>query len=178
MDTMPAMQLRVTGELRLTLVPTDSLMSDDDIHRHGIVVFQEKNIIVDVGMQVFSRMLGGGKGSATVGGLPFGSVSDIAVSSMRLGKSTSAPTPSASDTIGVTVLTTFQPLLTVLYPTVTSVRFAGLVPSTEEEGTTFTEEALYLANGMLFAKRLIIPGIYKQAGLALQVDHTFNFERG
>lgn len=172
------MPVEVRGHLRLTLIPGDTVMSDSEIRRYGRVVFSEHNLIVDVGMQVFSRMLGGNAGSPTINGSVFSSIEDLAVTRIQLGKSTSPPPPAFSDVApGVADPVLYEPPLIVTYPTATSVNFAGLVPSTEQEGVTFTEEAVYLRNGLLFAKRLISPGVLKVAGLALQVDHSFTFAR-
>lgn len=141
------------------------------------VVFEDRNLVVDIGMQVFSRMLGGNVGTPSINGSTFSSISDLAVTKMLLGKSGSPPTPTHGDTIGVYDVF-YQPALTITYPTDTSIRFTGIIPSTESNGTVVTEEALYLANGLLFAKRIIVPGIVKPVGNALKFDHTFDFSRG
>jgi hypothetical protein len=178
----PAMSVLVTGTLRVSRIPLNRLFTDTELASAGTTVFEEKNLLVNIGLQVFSRMLGGNVGAPTIDGLTFGSISDLVVSKMRLGRTPTPQTPAPDHTFGVETVV-YEPLLIVSYPTPYSVRFTGILPTTEANGDTITEEALYLkknggdGNPLVFAKRLISPGIVKTSSAALQFDHEFTFAR-
>jgi hypothetical protein len=67
----------------------------------------------------------------------------------------------------------YTPPLSVVYPDATSVEFQGVVPQTDGNGLTFTEEALYLRNGVLFARTTFATA--KTDTYALLVKHRFTF---
>lgn len=133
------------------------------------------NIVVDLGLSAISRLLGGGANSPTVGGTGVGDINEIAVGKMEIGNTVTPPTPAAGDTTGVGALV-YTPPLVVTYPSATSVLFSGLVPATELNGTTLTEEALKLKNGKLFAKTIFSEP--KTSSFGLQFDHEIIIERG
>lgn len=173
------MKISVFGELCIVQSRHDGVLDDRQIAAgaHGAqVVFRRRNKIVDVGMQVFSRMLGGGANSPLVGGDAFSDLSEIAVAHMELGNATNPSPPADGDTAGVSAIL-YVPTLVVTYPSTTSVRFSGVIPSTEANGAAISEEALKLANGKLFAKIAISPAHTKLPGTALQINHTINFAR-
>lgn len=134
----------------------------------------KRNMIVNTGLQVFSRMLGNNLGGPLIGGSGFADISDIAVGSMQLGTAVSPPAPSPTDSTGVSSLA-YTPVLVAAYPDDYSIQFQGLLPMTEGNGSTFTEEALLLRNGLLFAKTTFSE--VKTSSFALQFSHTFGFGR-
>lgn len=170
------MFVTVTGTLRVSRLPVNRLFTDEELVREKLVVREERNLLVNLGLQVFSRQLGGNVGAPTIGGSTFGSISDLVVTRMLLGNASSPAAPVTTDTTGVTAVL-FEPSLVVTYPTDYSVRFTGIMPTTEGNGSTITEEALYLSNGMVFAKRVLSPGEIKDSSVALQFDHEFSFNR-
>lgn len=134
----------------------------------------QPNLIVDLGMQVFSRMLGGNAGAPQIGGIGFSDINDITVTSMRLAATVNPAAPASGDTALITPL--YTPVLVVTYPDDFSVQFGGLVPATEAVGTTFTQEQLVLKNGMLFAEKTFSQ--LKTSSFGLQFVHGFTFARG
>ena len=138
------------------------------------LLFSEHNVIVAAGRQVFSRMLGGNAGAPLIGGSTFGNISDLVVTTMQLGISSTPEEESPNNTVGVAQVI-FQPTITVSYPTNTSVMFSGVIPIIEAVGYTITEEALFLKNGLLFARKAILPGVVKDGAHALKFDHSFTF---
>jgi len=175
--------LGIVGELRVIRLSDDRLLFGDDLNRaldagQAQIELEQKNIIVDIGLSMISRIIGGNAGLPQVyhPTTPFGfsSITDIAVAKMELGNAAVPPVPAAGDTTGVGALL-FTPNLTVTYPDNFSVQFSGLVPKADFDGETFTEEALLLRNGQLFAKTRFSKA--KTASFALQFDHKFTFSR-
>lgn len=170
------MSVSVKGSLRVSAVPMNRLFTDDELVSRNLIVFEQHNLLVNIGLQVFSRIIGGNAGAPTINGSTFGEIADITVVQMLLGNNPAPVTPAVNHTYGVTA-TIYEPALIVTYPTDYSVRFTGIVPTTEANGETITEEALYLKNGMVFAKRVMTPGVAKTSSFALQFDHEFLFAR-
>jgi hypothetical protein len=174
-----SIQLKVTGILschRIYGTP-DVALSPVELRNavrkgHARMSFLKKNLIVNIGLQVFSRMLGNNLGGPLINGAGFSAIPDIAVGKMQLGTAVSPPSPAPTDTTGVSALA-YTPVLVATYPTDYSIQFQGLLPTTEGNGSTFTEEALLLRNGLLFAKTTFSEA--KTGAFALQFAHTFTF---
>lgn len=160
------------------LAPGQALLGEmaRQARREGtmVQVMEQHNLVVNSGMQAIAKFLGGAAGAPTVGGLAVGSIDEIVVATMQLGNAGSPPAPSDTDTVGVTSLL-YQPPMSVSYPTAYSIMFSGVVPQLEAVGATFTEEALILANGKLFARSTFSRS--KGGSFALQFDHTILFSR-
>ena len=156
------MTVTVYGNLDVVESTFDGVLTDAQVARgdHGArTVFRSPNKIVDFGMQVFSRMLGGVTADATVGGVAFADLHDITVTQMVLGDSDMSGVTEIADAAVTSVgRVVSAPRLVVAYPTATSVRFSVVVASSEAVGKVITEEALHLANGIVFAKIIIRPG--------------------
>jgi hypothetical protein len=177
--------IRVTGKLSVYRIAPEIdtyLLPDqlDEAVRSGDAVLTrcQSNLIVNQGLQVFSRQLGGNVGAPTIGGSGFASISDIVVSQMLLGALASPPAPSPTDTALITPLYSFSslgltPTLVVTYPTDYSIQFGALLPSTEGNGTTWTQEQLVLTNGLLFAETIYSEP--KASSFGLQFLHSFSF---
>lgn len=176
------MPIIVRGHLRITRVPgvvdtpiTGRMPSD------AAVVFDDHNLIVNAGMQVFSRMLGNNLGFlGSVNGAPFGSINEIAVGSMVVGSNPAPSTPAPTDTASSYVVSSpyVIPGMSVTYPSDTSIAFHGVV-STVGYNPAYgflTEEALYLRNGVLFARVNLNPQVSKSETASYQLDHTFSFD--
>jgi hypothetical protein len=134
----------------------------------------QRNLITDIGLSVFSRMIGNNAGGPLVGGSGFDALSDITVGKMELGVTVNPSAPAAGDTTGVGTLA-FTPPLTVTYPDAFTTKFSGVLPTGEGNGQTFTEEALKLRNGKVFAKKTFSKA--KTSSFAVQFDHAFTFGR-
>lgn len=175
------MLIDVSGRLCIIASSFDGVLSDEQIARgdYGArVVFDQRNKIVDQGMQVFSRLLGGGAGAPPpIGGLSFSSLDEISVGVIEVGNVDPAPLPPADDDVTGVQDILYVPQLVVTYPTDTAVKFSGVIPSTEANGALITEEALRLRNNVVFAKISISPGYLKVTGTALQLNHTISFSR-
>jgi hypothetical protein len=190
------MPITVSGLLTITKLPKDvkHVLGCNDLLRYGEVVFREHNLVVNIGLQVFSRMLGGNNGVPSIGnpggstpwGSAFADINDLAINQMLIGNAPNPPTPAPGDTVGVTSSGIYpeiihQPYLTATYPTAYSVDFGGVLAASEANDEMnpantnwyLTEEALYTRNGLLFAKRTF--RVAKDASYALQVNHAFTF---
>ncbi len=172
----PGMIVTATGTLRVSRIPLNRLFTDQELRDGNMIVREDKNLLVNIGLQVFSRVLGGNAGAPTINGSTFGDITDLTVVKMLLGNNPSPVTPAITQTTGVSS-PIYEPLLAVSYPTDYSIRFTGIIPTTEANGQTITEEALYLKNSLVFAKRVLSPGEDKTSAFALQFDHEFVFAR-
>lgn len=139
-----------------------------------VQVMEHHNLIVNQGLEAIAKFLGGNAGAPTVGGGTFAELEDLVVAVMELGDATSPPSPAATDTTGVGSLI-YQPPLVISYPGPYNIMFSGLLPIGEANGTTITEEALKLSNGLVFAKATFSRA--KTSSFALQFDHTIYFAR-
>ena len=88
----------VRGRLRV-LRTAGAFVAEDAVDRRS-VVFDQDNLIVNIGLQVFSRMLGGNAGAPTINGGTFADINDIAVVTMRLGNLPAPPPPVTTDITG------------------------------------------------------------------------------
>lgn len=175
--------MRIIGRVRLTRVPAyvvEPLVGYDfdRAFYDGLadIVFDEHNLVVDIGMQAIAKFLGNNMGAPTVGGSTFADLSSITVGTMEIGDAASPAAPLAGDTTGVASLV-YTPPITVSYPTSTSIKFSGVIPAPELVGTILTEEALKLVNGKLFAK-CNFPTPYTKTGAhGVQIDHLIQFAR-
>lgn len=136
----------------------------------------QHNLIVDQGLQAIAVFLGGNANSPTVGGSGFADLSDITIGEMDLGNTPTPPAPADSDTSSVGALV-YTPVLTVTYPSATSITFSGVVPITELVGTTITEEALKMVSGKVFAKVKLATPQLLDGSSAYQFSHTITFAR-
>lgn len=166
--------------LRITQLPEDRLLFDSDYSRalrarDARIVHEKSNMLVNTGLSVCSRMLGGNAGAPTLyGGFAFKDIDDLVVTRMELGDKVSPPTPAENNLTGVLALV-YVPTLVVTYPDAYTIKFSGLLPLTEANGKTLTEEALRLRNGSVFAKTTFSK--LKNSSFALQFDHWFTFVR-
>lgn len=166
--------LAIRGRLRIISHGEDRILSPAEVEREVFdgraqVEYENHNLIVNNGLAAIAKFLGGAAGSPTVGGLGVASIADLVVNRMELGNAVSPPVVAATDTMSVVSLV-YVPQLLVGYPTAYSIRFSGIVRHSEMNGTTFTEESLKMANGVVFAK---VNGfaVLKQASKAKQFDH-------
>lgn len=167
------------GILTVTRLREDRLLSDREMDAalrrgHAEVDFCIHNHIVDIGLSVFSRLLGNNAGNPLVGGSGFADLGAITVGRMDIGRTVVPAVPADGDTVGVATLA-YVPALVVSYPTDFSVKFSGLIPTTECNSFFLTEEALRLQNGMLFARTTFNRS--KNSSFALQFDHLIEFAR-
>ncbi len=145
-----------------------------EVRGHRSLVLEKDNLVVNQGLQAPSRLLGGNAGSPSIGGSGFSSLNDIAVTGMKLGNHSSPDTPDVTDTVGIQQLI-YTPILFVTYPDDYSVQFQGAIPQNEADGATITEEALYMRNGLLFARTIF--SVPKTSAYSLLFTHTFSFSR-
>lgn len=138
------------------------------------VMLRKPNLIYDNGLSALSRLLGGFGSPGTVGGVGYGTLSDIAVRTMQFGTNPSPTVPVNAGTTGVETLL-YQSDVAVTYPTASSVQFQASIPLEEGNGTTITEECLIMGNGVVFARVLLNEP--KTDAYALLIAHTFNFAR-
>lgn len=172
--------LTIKGRLRIISHGEDRILTPEEIEREVFdgraqVEYENHNLIVNNGLAAIAKFLGGGAGSPTVGGLGVASIADLVVNRMELGNAVSPPVVVVTDTVSVVSLV-YVPQLIINYVTAYSLRFSGIIRHGEMNGTTFTEEALKMANGLVFAK---VNGfaVLKQANKAKQFDHDVIFAR-
>ncbi len=170
----------VKGVLRVyELRGVNSLLTAADLAAavadgYAVKAIETHNLVVNQGLEAIAKFLGGNAAAPTVGGSTFAELMDITVGTMELGSAVAPSAPLVADTTSVSVLV-YTPPIIVSYPTAYSVKFSGLVPVGEANGTTFTEEALKLVNGKVFAKTTFSKA--KTSAYALQFDHTILFAR-
>ncbi len=173
--------LGIQGILRVFRVESNvnRLLNADEMRQaigegDARMIDETHNLVVDIGLQAIAKFLGNNLNAPTVGGSTFSELADITIAAMELGTTVSPADPDVSDTLGVGTLV-YSPALVFTYPTSFSIRVSGVVPVGEANGLTITEEALKLANGMLFAAAT---GEWeKTEDYALQFDHTLTFAR-
>lgn len=173
----------VVGELRITSLCEGKLLFGEALDRalkagNAHVDTVLNNLIVDIGLSVFSRLLGNNEGGAQVyspaGNFGFTELTDITVARMELGNTVIPVAPTFSDTDSVDNFL-YAPNIVVTYPGNFSVQYSGLVPQTDFDGEVFTEEALLLRNGRVFAKTIFTKA--KTLAFALQFDHKISVAR-
>lgn len=170
----------VRGILRVyELHGVNSLLAADDLAAAvldgaAVKAVETHNLVVNQGLEAIAKFLGNNLGAPSVGGSTFSTLEDITVGAMDLGSTVSPTAPANADTASVGTLV-YSPPIVVTYPTPYAVKFSGLVPITEANGVTFTEEALKLRNGKVFAKATFSKA--KTSAYALQFDHTITFTR-
>ena len=172
--------ISVKGMFRVLSVPEDRIHTPEEVAR-GIrdgkirVDYEHHNLIVNQGLQAIAKILGGGAGAPEVGGVGVFNITDLVVNRMELGNSPSPPAPVVTDIVSVVNLV-YVPQLLINYAGPYTVRFSGVVRHAELNGTTFTEEALKMTNGLVFAK---VNGfsVLKQVTAAKQFDHEIVFSR-
>ncbi len=142
--------------------------------RAPLLMLEKFNLIVDIGLSVPSRMLGGNAGSPLVGGSGFSSLDDIAIGAMKLGNHPSPTPPGNGTTVGIQQLA-YTPVMSVSYPDDFSVTFEGVIPADDGSGLTITEEALFLRNGLLFSR--VLTSVPKIDGIPLAFQHTIFLSR-
>lgn len=191
---MSTMRIAVQGHLQVIRIPGDLRAPVRDLPRGAEVVYEGRNLVVNTGLQVFSRMLGNNIGA--IGSLTsdwtgpvtttFGAISEIAVGTMSIGGTPSPSTPNANDTAvsatparsyNASVINPYQiPQIFLAYPDDYSVTFSGVVgaPYGNTSYGYITQEALYLRNGLLFARVNLTPQIPKDASFSLQFNHTIS----
>ena len=162
----------IAGELDAALCPEDLAKAVRD--RRAELTLCQHNLVVDTGLKAYTRFLGGNRGTPEVGGLSIISLSDLTVSRMVLGNTVNPPSPTPADATGVYTLL-YTPTLAVSYPTNYSIMFSGLVPAGVAAGVTFTEEALMLSNGLVFAKTTFL--VPKRTGYSVQFSHQISTNR-
>ncbi len=138
-------------------------------HQDSKLALRTENLIVDIGLSVFTRFLGNNVNAPLVGGYGFAALSDITIGRMEIGDKPSPSTPNSADVDGVIRLQ-YLPNMIVTYPDLVSVRFSGLIPSAECNDKILTEECLKLRNGQLFARTTYSKAKTRQ--FSLQFNHT------
>lgn len=170
---------------------TEAVMQRNLAEGQARIAFQGDNLITDIGLATLTALFAGGYGNPTVGSThydkdtvhPAVPTTGAFMSSMMLtARAFGTLTPPA---IGDTALqgtvifsrTTFgtPPLAIVTYPSAGSVRLSANVPQPDFDGTTFTEEGVFSADGQLLA-RVIFQEV-KTLAYALQFDHDFEIAR-
>jgi len=140
------------------------------------VIAKTSNLILDSGLSALSRFLGNNAGAPLVGGVGFSSTDDLTVGEMLIGNHPSPQEPTAQDTTAALSPRLTLPV-TVTYPTETSIQFEALVAISESNGISFSEEALILRNGVIFAKTTITPPKLKTSANAVQFNHRISIGR-
>lgn len=144
------------------------------------------NQVVDIGLDALAALISGGASNPTVGGTAIGpsNFDDLRVNRMSLTSEAAPTAPAPGDTAleGAIVFefkddypTSGDQILTVATPSTGVVKFSGVVPQLEEDGTTFTEEGLFTFNNELIARTTFDKT--KNDSFALQFDHTLTFTR-
>lgn len=136
---------------------------------------EDHNLIVNNGLAAIAKFLGGAVGAPLVGGLGVTDIRQLAITRMELGNAPTPPIPVITDTTSVGNLV-YVPQILVYYVTPYAVRISGIVRHNELNGTTFTEEALKMANGLVFAKATGF-SVLKVPSAAKQFDHTITMDR-
>ncbi len=186
-------RLKMTGVLevfemrRRQRVPIIGRCRDFAINRGLLVpVVETNNMVVNIGLQAMTALLGGGRGNPTVGVTAIGpsNFDELRVFKMELTDQASptAPDPADNALEGTPVWTgdtdgppSVDAILIVSYPAVGQVRFSCVIPPTELNGTVLTEEGLWTYNGELVARTTF--SYEKELAFGLQIDHTLTFER-
>jgi len=171
------MSLHGTFELyELDPAITDVLLEDEMAWavKRGFATrrYHHHNLIVNIGLSVFSRFIGNLGGSPTIGSQGISTLSELTVKSMQIGGALVPyvpPAPAPADTTGVSVLL-YQPAVFFGYPDAYSISVNGLLPPLDFVGYTILEEAVMLANGFPLAK--ITCNFLKSSDLGLQAVHT------
>ncbi len=185
-------KLKATGTLRITALRVNRLLSREELALailRGLAfpILKTDNLLVDIGLEAITALIGGGRGSPTVGGgsIDEATVRDLAVVQMLV--TAKADPPPVDPTTGDTALEgstewdfhvqngVGDSLLAVVYPTVGELRFSGLIPKSEKDGVTFTEEGLFANNGKLIARTTFSK--LKTTAFALQLDHSLTIVR-
>lgn len=179
--------LKVSGRLRITELPpwVDAPIPECEVQRlvregHARIVDEGgMNLVVNIGLEIITKMIGSAKGSPTVDGTSINDVSDLEIAVVKLGNKVSPTSPGASDT----ALDDLDPVftissVTVSYPTATSVRFSSVLPANQINGEGITEEGLFISipptpTEKLFAKRVTAVKVI-QAAQAYQFDHDIS----
>lgn len=176
------MLLRVEGILTITDLPPgcDFAEPDElaDLIARGLAreVVRTKNKVVDLGLSGMSRLIGFGLAlpQVTNGTQSYNvtDVDDLRITQMSFGNANNPTAPAAADfqLFDPTTMTTVTP--TVLYPGNFQVRWRGVIPAVGFTGQGVTEEALFMANGAMFARTTFASSVMLPAQ-AKQFDHTF-----
>jgi len=177
------------GELRILSIPVEYLPDDrplmPDLTRALVASgraseHRYSNLIVDNGLSAVSRMLGHGLNFPSVGAGGVSNVSDLRVTTMKLGTTLNPTAPVTGNTnISENPPSYTVSFIAVYYPGLTSVTFAGVVPQAASalNGLALTEEGLFLANGVMIA-HVTFPPEVKLSTHAIQLEHTFTITRG
>lgn len=190
-DTVSTTKLQIRGELVISETrfdrPIPAHMMPSAIHL-GMArpIFRGDNLILDIGLEAFAAMTGGGVENPVVGGTPvtpldFG---DLRVFEMQLTDVASPTVPGDADTAleGTAIWTgntdgppNVDALLVVSYPALGQVRFGLTVPQPVLTDKTFTEEGIFAKNGKLIARTTFNKP--HPVTFGIQFDHTIAFER-
>jgi hypothetical protein len=180
--------IKVRGVLRVTEVRLvrDTPLSSEElvaaILRGLAVPVFRSNLVVDIGLQALTALLGGGQGSPPLGVTP-ATFGDLAVEEMRITDQATPTAPAAVDWgLEGTPVYTFnvQPgvadgTLVVTYPSTGHVKFSGLIPLGVAIANPLTEEGLFSYNNKLIARTTFSKK--KESSFALQFDHTIEIAR-
>lgn len=195
---MDGMYIGVKGRVRITRLPWDARapLGPQDLDeliagRLAQVALETDNLVTAIGLQTLAAMLAGGWGNPTVGATaytpsnihdPTPPISGAYAGGLRV---TAFPSPgllppTAGDTAlqGTAIFTRTvdgAPPLVVTYPFAGRVVFSALVPQLDFNGTTFTEEGLFSADGQLIARTTFSE--VKTNAYALQLDHMLTVSR-
>ena len=182
----------LVGRVRATLILPEDLGPDPatPIHpdvvshlvrrgRATVLLDEEDNLVVDVGLSAVARMLGHGENFPTVGGFPVNDVTDLRISTMKLGNDPTPAAPAVGDTdISVSPATHTISFVSFFYPDTVTTTAAGVVGVGESDldGVGITEEGLFLANGALVA-RATFSAVVKVPTHAVQFEHSIQVVR-
>lgn len=135
------------------------------------LLWEQHNLVVNIGLQALSVFLGNNLGSPTVNGSTFSSLSDITVGSMEIGNTVSPTAPAPTNTSSVGALVYVPPITVSYVSSPYGVVFSGVIPTSECNGLLITEEALKLRNGLVCAKTTFAPQV-KTSSFGLMFVHT------
>lgn len=159
--------LRVEGRVRIYQMPSwllaQTVVTNEQIARFGVLVTDTKNLIVTSGLQWMSRKLGHVLGTppVQVGGETVSSIADLLVSKIKLGNAAAPAAPAAGDTAlaDVSPVATYT-TLTVSYPANGTVRHAATIAPNTLNGVAITEVGLFCtinSNDVLIGRAIPSP---------------------
>lgn len=174
--------LKVEGTLTIIELPPRPAPADPEELRWLLdrgaarVVCSTKNKIVDLGLSAISRLIGFGLALPDVdngvNSYAVADVNDLRITTMSFGNASNPTAPAALDNalFDGTPLTSVTP--SASYPGLATVRWQGVIPAVGFTGQQITEEALFLANGAMFARTTFATQVMLPA-MAKQFNHDF-----
>lgn len=191
-DAVSKTNVRIRGELIISEtkfdrpLPTHMWIQAQKLGMFKPVIRRISNLIVDIGLDAFAAIMGGGENNPTVGAtsITTANFQDLRIVEMQITDQVSPAAPLISDTAleGTTLWTgnvSSPPIpdavLVVTYPATGQVRFSLAIPQTSLTDKTFTEEAIFAKNGEMIARTTFNKP--HPVTFGIQFDHTLFFER-